>query len=215
MTKLSPSQSNPTYHLAPPGFEQEAKLLKKSVAQVARRDQRIKARENEIKNLEALLEADADMKKAANDRLSQQVSTLQAQVTGEEKLKAVFEEFKKYEDDRVEKRCAEMDTRLDADEFTKLSTAGEAAVEEAALYPTKALSLCLNFQDYKESTAYAVLEELPEDVYAINAKFVGWLLSSILVGLQSYHQFHLEQAKDFQWVFLTVGSFLVSLTSIA
>nr|GEU51729.1 hypothetical protein [Tanacetum cinerariifolium] len=119
-------------------FEQEAKLLKKSVAQVARRDQRIQARENEIKNLEALLEAETDMKKAAeaknaelvkelenlralftdlqvsNDRLSQQVSTLQAQVTGEEKLKATFEEFKKYEDDRVEKRCAEMDARLDA-----------------------------------------------------------------------------------------------------
>ncbi|GJX63717.1 hypothetical protein Tco_0296617 [Tanacetum coccineum] len=50
----------------------------------------------------------------SNDRLSQQVSTLQAQVTGEEKLKAVFEEFKKYEDGRVEKRCAEMDARLDA-----------------------------------------------------------------------------------------------------
>nr|GFD10439.1 hypothetical protein [Tanacetum cinerariifolium] len=35
-------------------FEQEAKLLRKSVAQVARRDQRIQARESEIKNLEAL-----------------------------------------------------------------------------------------------------------------------------------------------------------------
>nr|GEX41603.1 hypothetical protein [Tanacetum cinerariifolium] len=70
-------------------FEQEAKLLKKSVAQVARRDQRIQARENEIKNLEA-------------------------QVTREEKLKATFKEFKKYEDDRVEKHCAEMNARLDA-----------------------------------------------------------------------------------------------------
>nr|GEX80046.1 hypothetical protein [Tanacetum cinerariifolium] len=80
--------------------------------QVARRDQRIQAKENEIKNLEVLLEAKTDMKKAAeaknaelvkelenlhalfvelqvnNDLLSQQVSTLQAQVTGEEKLKA-------------------------------------------------------------------------------------------------------------------------------
>nr|GEW40711.1 putative transposase (putative), gypsy type [Tanacetum cinerariifolium] len=92
-------------------FEQEAKLLKKSVAQVARRDKRIQARENEIKNLETPLKAETDMKKAAegksaelskelenlralfsdlqvsNDRLSQQVSTLQAQVTGEDKLK--------------------------------------------------------------------------------------------------------------------------------
>nr|GEU70381.1 hypothetical protein [Tanacetum cinerariifolium] len=109
-------------------FEQEAKLLKKFVAQVARQDQRIQARENEIKNLEALLDAETDMKKTAesknaelgkelenlralfldlqvsNDRLTQQVSTFQAQVTGEEKLKATFEEFKQYEDNRVEKR---------------------------------------------------------------------------------------------------------------
>ncbi|GKB10439.1 hypothetical protein Tco_0844362 [Tanacetum coccineum] len=68
-------------------FEQEAKLLKNSVAQVARRDQRIQARENEIKNLEALLEAEAD-----------------AQITSEEKIKAAFEEFKKYKDERVNSR---------------------------------------------------------------------------------------------------------------
>nr|GFD51473.1 hypothetical protein [Tanacetum cinerariifolium] len=91
-------------------FEQEAKLLRKSVARVARWDKRIQARKHEIKNLEALLEAEADMKKAAkdksarlsqeledmralfsdlqvnNDRLSQQVATLQEQVRGEEKL---------------------------------------------------------------------------------------------------------------------------------
>nr|GEZ45845.1 hypothetical protein [Tanacetum cinerariifolium] len=119
-------------------FEQEAKLLKKSVAQVARRDKRNQARENEIKNLKTLLEAETDMKKAAenksaelskelenmwalfldlqvsNNRLLQQVSTLQAQVMGEEKLKASFEEFKQYEDNRVGQRCAEIDARLDA-----------------------------------------------------------------------------------------------------
>nr|GEY15775.1 hypothetical protein [Tanacetum cinerariifolium] len=49
-------------------FEQEAKLLRKSVAQVARRDRRIQARELEIKNLEAVLEAKANTKKAAEDR---------------------------------------------------------------------------------------------------------------------------------------------------
>nr|GFB16793.1 hypothetical protein [Tanacetum cinerariifolium] len=82
--------------------------------------------------------AEADMKKAAedknarlsqeledmralfsdlqvsNDRLSQQVATLQEQVSGEEKLKAALEEFKQYEDSWVEQRCAEMDARLDA-----------------------------------------------------------------------------------------------------
>nr|GEX00864.1 hypothetical protein [Tanacetum cinerariifolium] len=119
-------------------FEKEAKLLKKFVAQVARRDKRIQARENEIKNLETLLEAETDMKKAAknksaklskelesmralfsdlqvsNNLLSQQVSTLQDQVMGEEKLKAAFEKFKRYENDRVKQRCAELDARLDA-----------------------------------------------------------------------------------------------------
>ncbi|GJU17849.1 hypothetical protein Tco_1145815 [Tanacetum coccineum] len=131
------------------------------VRQVAKRDQRIQAREEEIKkldqeihslksadtdvqglhnqtkDLEALLEAEADMKKATeaknvelaeeleslrakfldlqvnNTQLSQQVSSLQAQLTGEERIKATFKEFKRYEDDKVEQRCAEMDARLD------------------------------------------------------------------------------------------------------
>nr|GEU89412.1 hypothetical protein [Tanacetum cinerariifolium] len=100
-------------------FEQETKLLRKFVAQVARQDKRIQARELEIKNLEALLETEADMKKATEDRsarlsqeledmralfsdlqvsnehLSQQVATLQEQVSGKEKLKAAFKEFKR------------------------------------------------------------------------------------------------------------------------
>nr|GFC90802.1 hypothetical protein [Tanacetum cinerariifolium] len=42
------------------------------------------------------------------------VAILQEQVIGEEKLKAAFKEFKRYEDDRVEQRCAEMEARLDA-----------------------------------------------------------------------------------------------------
>nr|GFA53987.1 hypothetical protein [Tanacetum cinerariifolium] len=119
-------------------FEQEVKLLRKSVAQVARWDKRIEARELEIKNLEALLEVEDDMKRAAEDKsagliqelkdmraqfsdlqvshgkLSQQVASLKEQVSGEEKLKAIFEEFKRYEDERMERRCAELDARLDA-----------------------------------------------------------------------------------------------------
>nr|GEZ09090.1 hypothetical protein [Tanacetum cinerariifolium] len=51
---------------------------------------------------------------ASNNQLSQQVSTLQAQIMGEERIKAAFKEIKKYEDDRVSSRCAEMDARLDA-----------------------------------------------------------------------------------------------------
>nr|GEY31466.1 hypothetical protein [Tanacetum cinerariifolium] len=41
-----------------------AKLLRKSVAQVARRDKRIQARELEIRNHEASLEAEANAKRA-------------------------------------------------------------------------------------------------------------------------------------------------------
>nr|GEX52411.1 putative transposase (putative), gypsy type [Tanacetum cinerariifolium] len=88
-------------------FEQEAKLLKKSIAQVARRDKRIQARENEIKNPETLLEAEADMKKAAEGKsveLSQEL----------ENMHALFSDLQLYEDNRVEQHCAEMDARLDA-----------------------------------------------------------------------------------------------------
>nr|GFA29420.1 hypothetical protein [Tanacetum cinerariifolium] len=52
--------------------------------------------------------------KVSNEHLSQRVASQQEQVSGEEKLKAAFEEFKRYEDDRVEQRYAELDARLDA-----------------------------------------------------------------------------------------------------
>nr|GEU54193.1 transposase (putative), gypsy type [Tanacetum cinerariifolium] len=96
------------------------------------------AGENKIKNLETLLEAESDMKKAtegrsiklskelenmwalfldlqvSNNHLSQQVSTIQVQVMGEENLKAAFEEFKQYKDNQVKQRCVKIDARLDA-----------------------------------------------------------------------------------------------------
>nr|GEX65339.1 hypothetical protein [Tanacetum cinerariifolium] len=67
-------------------FEQEAKLLKKSVAQVAK-----------------------TWKHFWRPRQRRRGPR-----SGEEKLKAAFEEFKRYEDDRVEQWCAELDARLDA-----------------------------------------------------------------------------------------------------
>nr|GFB29095.1 hypothetical protein [Tanacetum cinerariifolium] len=85
-------------------FEQEAKLLKKSVTQVARREKRIQDQELEIKNLEVLLETEAEMKRAAegkNAELMRELKDIRAQFSG---LKAAFEEFKRYEDDRVEQR---------------------------------------------------------------------------------------------------------------
>ncbi|GKB47800.1 hypothetical protein Tco_0898553, partial [Tanacetum coccineum] len=81
---------------------------------VAHRDQRIQAIESEKNNLKTLLEAEADMKKAAEARNTELISSLQAQVSGEEKIKASLEEFKRLEDEKVECRCAEMDARLDA-----------------------------------------------------------------------------------------------------
>nr|GEW00188.1 hypothetical protein [Tanacetum cinerariifolium]GEX76680.1 hypothetical protein [Tanacetum cinerariifolium] len=133
-------------------FEQEVRLRKRATKRIAKQEQRIQVREEEIKkldqevqglqnqmsNLKTLLEAEADMKKAAKAKnadltkeleslrtqfsdlhvnsyqLSQQVSNLQAQVTGEERVKAVFEKFKIYEDERVKSRCVKMGARLDA-----------------------------------------------------------------------------------------------------
>ncbi|GJW81222.1 hypothetical protein Tco_0145197 [Tanacetum coccineum] len=95
-------------------FEQKVKLLKKSVAQVAQRDQRIQAMESEKKNLEALLEAEADMKKVAEARNAELVKELESLGYKRKKIKAAFEEFKRYEDSKVQKWCAKIDARLDA-----------------------------------------------------------------------------------------------------
>nr|GEW81171.1 transposase (putative), gypsy type [Tanacetum cinerariifolium] len=84
---------------APTGiFFREAKLLKKSVAQVARRDKRIQARENAIKNLETLLEAEADMKKIAKNNSAELSTKL-------ENMRALFSDLQRY---------AKIDARLDA-----------------------------------------------------------------------------------------------------
>ncbi|GKC50404.1 hypothetical protein Tco_1073149 [Tanacetum coccineum] len=121
-------------------FEQEVRLLKKASAKIARRDQRIQVKEEEIKkldqedkslratktevhvlrnqtkNLETLLEAEADMKKATEAKTAKLTKELESLRIRFSDLQAAFEEFKKYEDARVEQRCrvAEMDARLDA-----------------------------------------------------------------------------------------------------
>nr|GEZ36656.1 hypothetical protein [Tanacetum cinerariifolium] len=113
-------------HAAPPEFLRQYNV--NLARQVARRDKRIQARELEIKNLEALLETEAGMKRAAeeksaglsqelermhsqfselqvsNERLSQQVDALQQQVSGEDALKAAFEDYKRQQDQMVEQR---------------------------------------------------------------------------------------------------------------
>ncbi|GJV16919.1 hypothetical protein Tco_1362242 [Tanacetum coccineum] len=117
-------------------FEQEVRLRKRVMEKIAKREQRIQAREEDIKrldaevkslkavetevhglcnqaqNLKTLLEVEVDMKKATEARNADLAK--EAQVTGEEKIKAAFKEFKRLEDEKVEQRCAEMDARLDA-----------------------------------------------------------------------------------------------------
>ncbi|GJV49099.1 hypothetical protein Tco_1439311 [Tanacetum coccineum] len=143
-------------------FKQEVRLWRETMTKIAKRDHRIQVKEEDIKkldeevkslrvveaevhglrnqtrNLETLLEAEVDMKKAAeaknvdlagqleifraqltdlqvsNQQLSQQVSSLQCKITGEEKIKAAFKEFRKLEDEKVERRCGQTDARLDA-----------------------------------------------------------------------------------------------------
>ncbi|GJZ14820.1 hypothetical protein Tco_0550497 [Tanacetum coccineum] len=115
-------------------FEQESKLLKKSFAKIGRREQKIQVQDDKIRNLESLIEAESDMKRAAeaknetltkeledlrahfsklqvdSKQLTQQVATLQAQVTREEKIKAAFEVFQVVlEGQAVEQQCVEMD----------------------------------------------------------------------------------------------------------
>ncbi|GJX68450.1 hypothetical protein Tco_0304177 [Tanacetum coccineum] len=72
-------------------FEQEAKLLKKFVAQ----------------ELEDLINAAfSSGHEVGNAQLSQWVSVLQAQVMGKKRIMAAFEVFKKHEDERVNAQCA-------------------------------------------------------------------------------------------------------------
>nr|GEX10515.1 NBS-containing resistance-like protein [Tanacetum cinerariifolium] len=58
---------------------------------------------------------DPDSKKSASfTSMVGSPGSIYQPVTGEERIKAAFEEFKKYEDDRVSSRCAKIDARLDA-----------------------------------------------------------------------------------------------------
>nr|GEV60622.1 putative reverse transcriptase domain-containing protein [Tanacetum cinerariifolium] len=119
-------------------FEQEVMLLKKATTKITEWDQRIKAREGEIKKLdleikslrtvemevhglhnqtkklETLLEAEVDMKKTAEAKNTRLAKELESLLTSEERIKTAFEEFTKYEDDRVNSRCAKIDARFDA-----------------------------------------------------------------------------------------------------
>ncbi|GKE10197.1 hypothetical protein Tco_1413748 [Tanacetum coccineum] len=100
-------------------FKQEVRLLKKATAKIAKQDQRIQAREEEIKKLnqeiKSLQAMDTKVQGLCNQtRNLETLIEAEAQVTGEERIKATFEEFKKYKDDQVNFWCTEIDARLDA-----------------------------------------------------------------------------------------------------
>ncbi|GJR47777.1 hypothetical protein Tco_1315880 [Tanacetum coccineum] len=98
--------------------------LKQEVQSLKAADTEVRGLRNQTKNIKNLLEAKVDIKRATeaknaelgkeleslhakladlqlnNHQLSQHVSTLQAQVTGEERIKAAFKEFKRLEDEK-------------------------------------------------------------------------------------------------------------------
>ncbi|GKD44110.1 hypothetical protein Tco_1268755 [Tanacetum coccineum] len=90
-------------------LEMEAKLLRKSVAQVTRRDQRIATREKHIKDLKAQLEARCHFATGSLPHVDGRKKK-----KGRKRIMAAFDDFKQHEDERVNAWCAEMDARLDA-----------------------------------------------------------------------------------------------------
>nr|GEX08849.1 transposase (putative), gypsy type [Tanacetum cinerariifolium] len=101
-------------HIGPPGYFLELRHLHNNEFLKQFNDKRIQARENKIKNLETLLEAEADMRKTAENKGAELSTELENMCALISDLQAAFEEFKRYEDNRVEQRCAEMDAHLDA-----------------------------------------------------------------------------------------------------
>nr|GEZ88737.1 hypothetical protein [Tanacetum cinerariifolium] len=175
-------------------FEQEAKLLRKSVAQVARREQRIQARESEIKNLEVLLEIEADIKRAAEEKSVGLIQEL-------EKMCAQFSEL---QGQMVEQRCAEMDVRLDAmsidfdEEFyphmlTAIAGRGQAFADVVSVGIAKGMSEGLK-HGVEHGHAQRTIESLEAYDPEAEAKFAAALQSLKDLKLPLLDQ--LEGLKD-------------------
>nr|GEY70972.1 zinc finger, CCHC-type [Tanacetum cinerariifolium] len=99
-------------HVAPPGYFSELRHMRNedfldNIMVVEDKSARL------IKELEDMRARFSDLQ-VSHGQLSQQVALLKEQVSEEEKMKAAFEQFKQYEDERVERRCTELDARLDA-----------------------------------------------------------------------------------------------------
>ncbi|GKA75950.1 hypothetical protein Tco_0782328 [Tanacetum coccineum] len=91
----------PTEKVATKELDQEIKSIRAVEAEVH-------DLHNQTKSLEALLKAELATISCPNRYL-----TFKHKSRARKEIKAAFEEFKKYEDDKVEQRCAEMDASLD------------------------------------------------------------------------------------------------------
>nr|GEV34515.1 hypothetical protein [Tanacetum cinerariifolium] len=132
LTSSSSIVGSPGDHIVPPGYfsglrhmpnaeilSQYNKNLAQHVAmgsihvreeQIKKLNQEVQGLQNQTSNLKTLLEAETDMKKvveAKNADLTKELESLRTQFLD-------LQEFKKYEVDKVEKGCAEMDARLNA-----------------------------------------------------------------------------------------------------
>nr|GFB79513.1 hypothetical protein [Tanacetum cinerariifolium] len=193
-------------HIAPSGYFSELRhlhnddFLKQYNVNLARQvamGSQLRLRENEIKNLETPLEAETDMKKAAedrsaelskelenmralfsdlqvsNNRLSHQVSTLQAQVMGEERLKSAFEEFKQYEDNRVGDRTRLRLAVMKCGESTELR---QAFADVMSTGIAKGISEGLK-HGVEHGKANLILEAIEAYDPNVEAKYIAALMS--------------------------------------
>ncbi|GJZ59457.1 hypothetical protein Tco_0615273 [Tanacetum coccineum] len=99
--------------------EEEIKNLDQEIASLRFVEVEVQGLRHQSKNVETLLEAEADIRKTMKAKyaeLAKELESLRVQHKSPEKkkIKAAFEEFKKLEDQKVESRCAKMDAQIDA-----------------------------------------------------------------------------------------------------
>nr|GEX23403.1 hypothetical protein [Tanacetum cinerariifolium] len=121
----------------------------------------------------------------SNERLSQQVDTLQQQVSGEETLKAAFEDYKRQQDQMVEQRCAEMDARMYAMSIDF----------DEELYPHMLTAIAGRRQAFADVVSARIAKGMSEGLkHGVEAKFAAALQSLKDLKLPLLDQ--LEGLKD-------------------
>nr|GEU52147.1 transposase (putative), gypsy type [Tanacetum cinerariifolium] len=100
-------------HIVPPGYFSKLRHMP-NVEFLSQYNKNLAQQVAIGSQLRMRFEQEVRLLKKARAQIARRDQRIQTQVTGEERIKAAFEEFKKYEDNRVEKHCAEMDACLDA-----------------------------------------------------------------------------------------------------